>query len=431
MSKGLLALAFSLVAGAGASLAQTPVDAPAVNPLVGAMVDPTDVSPAQGPHEAEPPRPQHLWGGVEYLLWWVKDGPLPYPLVTTGPGDADNPGALGHGGVPFLTGPNVGYDNFSGVRATIGGWFDGAENCLGVELSGFLSPQSTKTRVANSDANGNPVVAFRYLDPPDENGVTAEDAFQAAVPPGNPSGVGPFAGGVAVISRTRLWGSEFNGVVSVFDVNPRLQLLGGFRYADLEENLELDFTRGAIDPGMVFFQGTSFAAPSVVSSTDNFHVRNQFYGGQVGLRGEYHFGRVFVAAAGKIALGTTHEVLNVSGLSTLITPGSPAMTAPGGQFADLSNSGRFSMDEFAVMPEMQLKLGVQVTSMLRGFVGYNFLYWSRVIRPGNQVDLTVDTHADQIDPAFVAGTTATYPQAHFQHSDFWAQGVNCGLELEF
>ena len=56
----------------------------------------------------------------------------------------------------------------------------------------------------------------RYLDPPDATGVEAEDAFQASVPFGNPFGVGPFAGGLAVASSSRLWGAEFNGVVCLW-----------------------------------------------------------------------------------------------------------------------------------------------------------------------------------------------------------------------
>jgi hypothetical protein len=52
-------------------------------------------------------------------------------------------------------------------------------------------------------------------------------------------------------------------------------------------------------------------------------------------------------------------------------------------------------------------------------------------RPCNQVDLVVDTRADQVDPGFVPGARATFPQSRFNHSDFWAQGLTFGLELSF
>jgi hypothetical protein len=364
-------------------------------------------------------------------LWWVKDSPLPFPLVTTGPGDSDNPGALGHGGVPFLTGPSVDYGITSGVRATVGTWLD-YNNRLGIEASGFVLPKQSKSFRASSDANGNPVLAFRYLDPPDVNGVEAEDAFQAAIPPGSPFGLGPFAGSVGVTTSTRLWGAEVNVAASLADTDSvRLQVLGGVRFAQLDESLSLDFQRGAINDAMVVFQGNPFPAPTIVSSSDSFRVRNQFYGGQLGLRGEYQFGKVFVGASGKVALGSSHERVEIAGSSTLIAPGVPPMTVAGGQFAGFSNSGRTINNEFAVMPEAEIQVGYQLTRAIRGYVGYDFFYWSRVARPGNQVDLVVDTRANQVDPGFVPGTAVTFPQPRSVHSEFWAQGLTFGLEVRY
>jgi len=275
-------------------------------------------------------------------------------------------------------------------------------------------------------------LTFRYLDAPDANGVTAEDAFQASVPVGNPFGVGPFAGGLAVSTSTRLWGTEANVVVNMSGSGDlRWQVLGGFRYVNLDENLDLLFNRGAVNDAVVFFQGTPFPAPAVVSSIDSFHLRNQFYGGQIGARGEYQFGALSFVATTKVALGATHEVQSVSGSSTLFSGAVPPVTAPGGQFAAASNSGHFSRDVFAVIPEVEVKAGYQVMRSLRLYVGYDFLYWSRVIRPGRQVDLIVDTRADQVDPAFVPGFRATFPQRRFVQSDFWAQVITFGLELGF
>ena len=51
--------------------------------------------PAQEPNSvntAPPPSTiavSRLYGGIEYLLWWVKDAPLSVPLVSTGP-EANN-----------------------------------------------------------------------------------------------------------------------------------------------------------------------------------------------------------------------------------------------------------------------------------------------------------------------------------------------------
>jgi hypothetical protein len=58
-------------------------------------------------------------------------------------------------------------------------------------------------------------------------------------------------------------------------------------------------------------------------------------------------------------------------------------------------------------------------------VGYNFLYWSRVARPGEQIDL--DVNPDLLPPEEqFAG--ATRPRFEFRDTDFWAQGIRVGLE---
>jgi hypothetical protein len=363
-------------------------------------------------------------------MWWIKDAPLPHALVTTGDPFSDNPGALGHGGVPRY-GDEADFGTFSGVRATVGAWLD-SDQSIGLEGSGFILPRRTKNFRVNSDANGNPVLTFRYLDPP-VNGVAAEDAFQASVPPGNPFGVGPFAGGVAVDSSSRLWGAEANLVAGLSSSgNLRLQALAGFRYLDLDENLDLLFRRTALDGAMVSFEGALFGAGNTVTSADTFHTRTQFYGGQIGVRGEYTFGKAFVGFTGKVALGDSHEVVQITGSSALFPVNGSPVTVNGGQFAGPSNIGRSTQDEFAVVPEVELKVGYGITDNLRAFVGYDFLYWSRVVRPGNQVDLIVDTRRDPVDPGFDPTLPkTTFPKPAFNHSDFWAQGVTFGLELRY
>jgi hypothetical protein len=211
-----------------------------------------------------------------------------------------------------------------------------------------------------------------------------------------------------------------------------VQLLGGFRHVDLDEGLDLTFNRMAINGSgsNVVFQGTAFPAPSGVSSLDSFQTRNQFYGGQIGAQGEYCLGRLFLAFAGKLALGDCHESLNIAGTSTLIQSPGPNVTVAGGQFAAASNSGRSTRDQFAVVPELELSVGCHLAPNIRAFAGYDLLYLSRVARPGSQVDLIVDNKGDQIDPSFT-GETTSFPRRLFRQTDFWAQGVSVGLELAF
>jgi hypothetical protein len=343
------------------------------------------------------------------------------------------PGSLGNGGVP-LTRNSLDEGAMSGARFSLGYWLD-EEQTLGVEVGGFFLPRQSRTIAFASDMGGNPVLAFRFLDPP-VGGVSSEDAFTAAVPgivSAGPPQIGPYSGGVGLTTSTRLWGLEANVPCQAWQCDcVRWQLLAGVRYLDLDESLDLFFERQAI-PGsgaMVFFQGTPFPDPSAVSATDSFRTRNQFYGAQVGATGEMNFGRLFFSFGGKLAVGDLHESLSIAGASTLSQPGSPNITVPGGLFASPSNIGRYTRDEFSVMPEVKLSIGCQVTDSIRLFLGYNLLYLNRVARPGSQFDQIVDTGATVIDPGFT-GATTTFPRPIFGETSFWAQGLDFGVQFSY
>jgi hypothetical protein len=64
-------------------------------------------------------------------------------------------------------------------------------------------------------------------------------------------------------------------------------------------------------------------------------------------------------------------------------------------------------------------------------VGYNFLYWSRVVRPGNQIDRVINV--SQLPTSQGPGTVTSpfRPVFAFPGTDFWALGVNIGLEIGF
>jgi hypothetical protein len=433
MRNGLIGSCLILLASAGRTFAQT---APPGNPTAGPEPAPAwaagaTAAPVCTWEGCATNCGPCVWASADYLLWWFKDGPLPSPFVLTGDPNTNNPGALNAGGLPVLTGSGINYGALSGIRVTAGGWL-GSAGGLGIEGSGFLLPQQTKSFRAASDATGNPVLGFRYLDPP-VNGVAAEDIFQASIPPGNPFGLGPFAGSLAVVSSTRLWGSEVNAVAGLINNGSlRVQALAGFRYTDLSESLSLQLQSTAVDMGTLTFQGNTVTAPGGIATIDSFQTRNQFYGGQLGLRSEYCLGRFFISSTGKIALGSVHESVNVLGTSTLIPNPGPIVTVPTGQFAEPSNIGRRTRDQFAVIPEQEVKIGYQVTSWLRATVGYDYLYMSRVVRPGSQVDLIIDDRTNVVNPGFVPGTTGTtFPRPQFNTTSFWAQGVTFGLELRY
>jgi hypothetical protein len=420
----------ALLAGAGFAVAQEPPLLP-FRPM---QASPSPVAPGLSywttPAPADPmmmhsaPDRYRAWGSVEYVLWWLRDPHLPNPLVTSGDPNSNNPGALNAGGTPLFGGA-FNHGGLSGIRMSAGVWLDSSA-IIGIEGSGFVLPKQSRTFSGTSDANGNPVLAFRYIDAPPPINTGAEDAFQASIP-------GQFRGRLAVQSSTLFWGTEANLVFALRTTDTcRFQGLLGFRYLDFTDTLSLSWLNQALPGSVVPFLGNNFGAPNAISSIDCFQARNQFYGGQIGLRGECSFGNAFVGVSGKLALGSTHEVLQISGMSALLQPGAAASVVNVGQFAGPSNIGRFTRNQFATVPEVDLKLGYNITPNVRVFVGYDFLYLSNVVRANSQVDLIVDTRANPVNGGFVAPTpTTTFPRVPFVRTDVWAQGLNAGLEVRY
>jgi hypothetical protein len=101
---------------------------------------------------------------------------------------------------------------------------------------------------------------------------------------------------------------------------------------------------------------------------------------------------------------------------------------PGGILALPSNYGVYNLNDFAMIPELGATVGLDLTDRLRLTAGYSLMYWSKVVRAGDQVDLNVNT--SQFPPAAAA---AGNPNPHFPYAftDFWAQGLNVGLDYHF
>jgi hypothetical protein len=63
---------------------------------------------------------------------------------------------------------------------------------------------------------------------------------------------------------------------------------------------------------------------------------------------------------------------------------------PGGYFAQPTNIGDFHRAVFAVVPEIGLNVGYDLTGWMTAFFGYTFLYTNNVARPGNQIDRSIN-----------------------------------------
>jgi hypothetical protein len=438
MSRRFATAVAGLLAGTGLALAQAPGSSPSPSPGLSPYAPATPATaplvpdaplPDGPPSEADTSNPDaaspccHAWFTAEYLLWFFKGAPLPPNLINTGSAQDFSPGAMGQPGTAALTGNDASFGALSGGRIDGGLWFDPDQH-LGLEVNALLTQTQTSPFQRISDAAGNPVLAFGQVGPDG-----TERSLIASSPSGGTSW--PTTGSVGYLATAQLWGAESNLVSRVYaDDDLRVQVGGGFRYLDLNETLGLNYTSQAQLGGAVSFLGLPL--PGTVNAVDSFHTRNQFYGGQLGASADRRWGNFIFSIGAWLAIGDNHESVSVAGLSSLQV-GQRTFEAPGGLYALPSNMGRTTQDQLAVVPQVQAKVSYRILNNLFGFAGYDFLYWTKVVRPGDQVDTTVDGRQVPLSPAYsgMAGSAATSPQVQFNRSDFWAQGLTFGLLLAY
>jgi hypothetical protein len=369
--------------------------------------------------EVGPGAQDRLWVRAEYLLWWISNGPINTPLVTTGSPQDAVPGALDQGGTQVLFGDrSLRFGALSGLRLTAG--VDLSEG-LGLEAGYFALERRTAGSAVISDENGNPLIARPVFN----NQAPAENAYLYALP-------GTASGSVIVTAHTQMQGAEFNLTANLcHDSCTSFTLFTGFRFLELKEDLNIIGNVTPLVAGFLTFAGGAADPPNSVTDFDSFKTSNKFYGGQIGGRFTWHGDRFDVGVLGKLALGATQELIFINGVSALNTPGAPPTTNPGGLLAEPSNINRYYHSNIELIPEVGIDLGYRVTPQLRITLGYSVLYWSRVARPGNQIDRVVSAGQVARDPTFGTSTGDNRPVFQLRESDFWAQGLNFGLEFQY
>jgi hypothetical protein len=350
-----------------------------------------------------------VWMQASYIHWWVR-GDSPPPLVTTGANDSL--GALGEPGTTVLLGnDSVASKEFSGILATVGIWLDCDKACA-LEFGGFWLGNSSRQYRFASDANGNPILAQPVQIPEERALVVSFPDF--------------FAGSISVNSVMDFYGAEMNLVRNLYRVEGcSIDYLIGARYLYLRDELTMHQDVTLLANGIIPFLGVEQGAGSNFMFDDSFRSVNRFYGGQIGTRFNYTYCKWDVGATLKLAMGVTTHVVDIDGATTL----NATTTAPGGTIAQPSNMGRHSSSQFSVVPEVNASVGYQVFPAVRLMVGYNFLYWGRVLRAANQIDRQIDFAQSPTSGALpVAATSPQFPNSR---SDFWAHGINLGIEIKY
>lgn len=349
-----------------------------------------------------PPDVPYMWAGVDYLRWRLKNGPLPVPLVTTGDPNDPIPGALGQPGTQVVFGnSNQNFSNANGARLSFGAWLDPDLNC-GFEGRGFLLERRFTGFQGGTPDSFLYVPIFR-ADLGEERSFTINDPSVQLF------------GTTAISLTSRLWGAEANGLLNLGrNYFASLDFLYGFKYLSLLENLTI---QSALQDPILDLETTL---------VDHFQTRNQFFGGQFGLQGALRAGRFGLTARLMLALGDNHQVVNIDGSNVSTVP-DQTFIFPGGLFTQPTNIGRQHHDEFTVIPEAQLKVAFDLCRLVRVYGGYDFLYWTQVVRPGDQVDRSINR--TQFGGGVLDGPARPMPL--FNATDFWTHGFNLGMEVIF
>ena len=375
-----------------------------------------------------------LWGGggaparfyaqSEYLYWWTRGMHLPPLVLTDSPTTpVANLGVLGNGTAQLLygnnntsTGPN------SGGRFTLGYALD---DCGLFSLEGNFFFLGRKNEGVTFNSSNFPVLGRPFFDLND--GVPSREFTAIPLSAG-----APFAatGAIRVDNTSDLLGTEANLKTLLWcGCNFQINGLVGFRFLDLNESLRI--TETSVQQLAFADVDASIRPGDQATVFDNFATHNRFYGGQIGASGEWQFGRWSLEGCVKLAIGVTQQTVDIDGGQRIVSLDGRVQSFVGGLYAVPSNMGSHSQNRFGFVPELGVKLNYQLTDHISVFVGYDFLFWSSVLRPGDQIDPVLDLNQVPNSGRPYPPASQVRPVVPFQVSSYWAQGVNAGVLFRY
>ena len=375
--------------------------------------------------------PKRITLTADYLFWWMKSQPISMPLVTrASPADTAalaglqsvSAGALTQPGTQILFGDqSVDLNPFNGMRLSLG-WSLDNEGRWNIEGNYFVLERRQSFFNPPASSDGSVVYARPIFDTLSGKEIAELDAMP-----------GFFTGATSIATSSRLFGWEVNASYSAVRQNGfSWDLLGGFRALDLNEGIMIRDNMTQLAPGFLTFQGLPIPDGASLSDFDSFGAANHFWGPQIGTRFDWQTDLLHVSLVTKLAMGVTEQLVTINGGTSVLGPGGALVASqPGGILALPTNIGRHVSDQFTVVPEIGLSIGYRITPQIEARIGYTFLYWSSVARPGNQIDRSVNTSLVPSDPLYGMPGGTNRPAANVASSDFWAQGINLGLQIDF
>ncbi len=360
---------------------------------------------------------------ADYLNWWTKGMDVP-PLVTTG---ADAAGLILPNTTILFGNRDYMEDSHSGGRIRFGSDF-GCWGCGGWELEYFGLEQERLGFSVGSNADGLPFLGrpFFNINPLDAVGAPDPPAREdAELVSGTRTGE-LLRGRVSVDLATSFVGAAARwkcslgnnqGVLDIQDAGDsryasNIDFSAGYRYFRLSEGLLIREDLTAVDL-------LNNNAETDIDIFDRFDTMNEFHGVELGVQCLTAHRDWTLAIAGRMSLGDIQQSVRIDGQTT--------NAGVGGLLAQTSNIGLHQRNVFGMVPELEARLSKQLTQHISVSAGYNFIYWSRVVRPGDQIDL--DVNPELLPPPVDPITGPLRPAFAFRDSDYWAQGISLGLNV--
>jgi hypothetical protein len=367
----------------------------------------------------DPSYKPRFWLTANYAAIFIKPMNIAVPLATTGSLADASPAAIGQPNTTILTGNTFQFGMLSGIQTDAGVFLD-SEGCWALQWSGlFVVPAHARSQFS-SDATGNPLIARPIFN----TNTGINQVLVDSIP-------GSVAGAINIDARTAFFDTEANLTYRCKSVEKsHADLLCGFRYMHLAEDLRILDQLTPLVPGVLTFETGPANPPNSLVDFDRFSTANNFFGLQLGGLCALEQGRWFCAGWGKAGLGVTNQMAFVNGSTALVTP-TGRQFAGGGVLAVPTNMGQYSRNVLGFVPEGGLTLGVNVTAHVQLTLGYSFLYWNNVIRPGTLLNSTINPTQIPTTSGFGTATGPASPQFQFVSDTFWMHNVTCGVAVHF
>ncbi|MFM8188773.1 MAG: BBP7 family outer membrane beta-barrel protein [Pirellula sp.] len=362
--------------------------------------------------------PSHGWVSVDYLGLFASGMNMP-ALVTSSPAGSPQSvaGVLPGANVLYGGNDNAFSSQINGIRVRVGIWSAVRPN-FGVEGEYFGFNEIDESFSASS--SGSPILARPFYN----NMTGLQDAELVAFP-------NLLSGNVQVEATSRLDAAAVRfrhilccgekGSCSPWDCSPlvaqsRIDATLGWRYMQLVEGLTITEDLSSLSPNN----------PGSFLIRDDFQTFNQFNGVEFGFQWLYRKGFWSLDALMRTSVGVSRQWLQIEG--TTRSPRDGAAQAGGLLAQPGRNIGVYDRNELGVVPEFGTTLGYQLTERLKLNFGYTSIYWSNVLRPGDQIDNTVNTN---LLPPVIAGSSYMGQPFAVKEVDYWVHGFTAGIEYRW